>query len=176
MASELKLVPYLKTEQIQKRVQEMAEEIKRHYGNKPFTAIAVLKGSFMFYSDLIRALDSCDLTCDFLSVSSYSGLSSSGEVKVHLDLSSPITGKHVLLIEDIVDTGLTLNFLRQWLEQRQPASLKTAALLLKPDALKVTCQLDFIGFKIPNDFVVGYGLDYEGHYRNLPYIAQVQMN
>ncbi|MCS6838681.1 MAG: hypoxanthine phosphoribosyltransferase [Bdellovibrionaceae bacterium] len=171
----LRLSPYLSAEKIQSRVKELAREISPHFfpSSEPLIAVCVLKGSFMFYSDLIRELDG-NIECEFLAVSSYSGMTSSGEVKVTLDLNRAIEGKNVLLVEDIVDTGLTMNFLIQWLKSRKPKNLKTVALLLKPDALKTKCDLDFVGFKIPNDFVVGYGLDYQGYYRNLPYIAQVQ--
>ena len=116
-----------------------------------------------------------DIACEFFGVSSYhGGMQSSGEVKVTLDLSTPVEGKHVILVEDIVDTGLTMNYLRKNIEARGCKSLTTVALLEKPDALKVPCKLDYTGFKIKNDFVVGYGLDYQGYYRNLPYIALVQ--
>ncbi|MCM2282349.1 MAG: hypoxanthine phosphoribosyltransferase, partial [Bdellovibrionaceae bacterium] len=115
-----------------------------------------------------------DVKTEFLGVSSYGNSSkSSGEVKLTLDLTSAIEGKNVLLIEDIVDTGLTMEYLSTTLKARKPKSLKTCALLLKPSALKVDIKLDFVGFEIPNEFVVGYGLDYQGYYRNLPYIAQV---
>jgi hypoxanthine phosphoribosyltransferase len=126
----------------------------------------------MFYADLIRSIDT-DLSCDFCGVTSYSGATSSGEVKINLDLSRSIRDKHVVLVEDIVDTGLTMNFLRRHLQAHKPKSLMTVALLMKPDALKEECAVDLVGFKIPNDFVVGYGLDYQGYFRNLGYIAQV---
>jgi hypoxanthine phosphoribosyltransferase len=135
--------------------------------------VAVLKGSFLFYADLVRAIDT-DLTCDFIGVSSYNdSMQSSGEVKINLDLSRSIRDRHVVLVEDIVDTGLTMNYLRRHLEAHKPKSLTTVSLLMKPDALKEECKVDLVGFKIPNDFVVGYGLDYQGYFRNLPYIAQV---
>jgi hypoxanthine phosphoribosyltransferase len=169
----LSIKPYLTEEQIHKKVAEMGKALTERFRNKPLIAICVLKGSFMFYSDLIRQIDA-DITCEFFGVSSYHGQSSSGEVKVTLDLSRPVEGRHVLLVEDIVDTGLTMNYLKNALLSRMPASLTTAALLEKPDALKVPCDLDYVGFKISNEFVVGYGLDYEGYYRNLPYIGQVQ--
>lgn len=173
MQHPLSIAPYLSTEKIQARVHEMAQEINKKYQGQELLAICVLKGSFMFYSDLIRSLDG-NVQCEFLAVSSYNGMSSSGEVKVTLDLARPIEGKNVLIVEDIVDTGLTMNFLKSLFLARQPKSLSTAVLLHKPEALKVPCDLDYVGFKIPNDFVVGYGLDYQGYYRNLPYIAQVQ--
>jgi hypoxanthine phosphoribosyltransferase len=172
MQNHLSIAPYLSAEKIQKRVQEMAAEINKRFKDQELLAVCILKGSFIFYSDLIRQLDG-NVQCEFLAVSSYTGMSSSGEVKVTLDLARPIEGKNVLIVEDIVDTGLTMNFLKSLFLARKPKSLSTAVLLQKPEALKVPCELDFVGFKIPNDFVVGYGLDYQGYYRNLPYIAQV---
>ncbi|MGZ5278767.1 MAG: hypoxanthine phosphoribosyltransferase [Pseudobdellovibrionaceae bacterium] len=170
----LKLSSYIKEEEIQAKVKELGQAITKKFKGKDVVAICVLKGSFVFYSDLIRAVDT-DLTCEFFGVSSYhGGTSSSGEVKVTLDLANPVEGKHVILVEDIVDTGLTMNYLKTAIMSRKPKSLTTIALLEKPDALKVPCEIDMVGFKIPNDFVVGYGLDYQGFYRNLPYIAQVQ--
>lgn len=169
----LKLSTYISEEKIQKKVQELGAELSKKFKGEQVVAICVLKGSFVFYSDLIRAMQN-DVVCEFFGVSSYHGTSSSGEVKVTLDLASPIEGRHVVLVEDIIDTGLTMNYLKSNLMSRKPKSLTTVALLEKPDALKVPCTIDMVGFKIPNDFVVGYGLDYEGYYRNLPYIAQVQ--
>jgi hypoxanthine phosphoribosyltransferase len=170
----LKLSTYIKEEEIQTKIKDLGKKLTEKFKNDEVIAVCVLKGSFMFYSDLIRSMDT-KVTCEFFGVSSYHGnTTSSGEVKVTLDLSTPIEGKHVLLVEDIVDTGLTMNYLKSALLSRKPKSLTTVALLEKPDALKVPCQVDLIGFKIPNDFVVGYGLDYQGFYRNLPFIAQVQ--
>lgn len=169
----LKISPYITTEQIQQKVKEIADKLSSKYKGESVVAICVLKGSFMFYSDLIRHIQG-DIQCEFFGVSSYQGTSSSGEVKVTLDLTRPVEGKHVLLVEDIVDTGLTMNYLKTNLIARKPKSLTTVSLLEKPDALKVPCEVDFVGFKIRNDFVVGYGLDYQGLYRNLPYIALVQ--
>lgn len=169
----LSLKSYISEEQIQTKVKELGKLLSEKFKNEKVVAVCVLKGSFMFYSDLIRNI-SADITCEFFGVSSYSGTSSSGEVKVTLDLASPVENCHVILVEDIVDTGLTMNYLKNSIMSRKPKSLTTIALLEKPDALKVPCQIDHVGFKIPNDFVVGYGLDYQGYYRNLPYIAQVQ--
>ncbi|MFN8845751.1 MAG: hypoxanthine phosphoribosyltransferase [Bdellovibrionales bacterium] len=173
MQPNLSIKPYLTEEQIQKKIEEIGKALTDKYKNKQVIAVCVLKGSFMFYSDLIRQINA-DITCEFFGVSSYHGNTSSGEVKVTLDLSSPIEGKHVLLVEDIMDTGITMNYLKNALLARMPASLTTVALLEKPEAIKVPCKLDYVGFKISNEFVVGYGLDYEGYYRNLPYIGQVQ--
>jgi len=170
----LKLSTYLSEEEIQKKVTALGETLTKKLKGKDVVAVCVLKGSFVFYSDLIRAMNT-DIVCEFFGVSSYhGGTTSSGEVKVTLDLASPVEGRHVILVEDIVDTGLTMNYLKNAILSRKPASLTTVALLEKPEALKVPCEIDHVGFKIPNDFVVGYGLDYQGYYRNLPYIAQVQ--
>ena len=170
----LNIKPYINEEQIAAKVKNIGVELTEKFKGKKVVAICVLKGSFLFYSDLIRNINT-DITCEFFGVSSYHGnTTSSGEVKVTLDLSSPIEGQHVILVEDIVDTGLTMNYLKKSIESRNPASITTVTLLEKPEALKVPCKLDYVGFKITNEFVVGYGLDYQGYYRNLPYIAQVQ--
>ncbi len=171
--TQLQIKPYITEVQLQKKVAEIGAAITKKYKNQQIVAVCVLKGSFIFYSDLIREIDT-DINCEFFGVSSYHGSTSSGEVKVTLDLASPVEGKHVLLVEDIVDTGITMNYLKNSILARKPASLTTVALLEKPEALKVQCKLDYVGFQITNEFVVGYGLDYEGHYRNLPFIGQVQ--
>lgn len=169
----LQIKPYITEQQLQKKVAEIGEAITKKFNGQEVVAVCVLKGSFVFYSDLIRHIHT-DIACEFFGVSSYHGSTSSGEVKVTLDLTHPIEGKHVLLVEDIVDTGITMNYLKNSINARKPASLTTIALLEKPEALKVPCKLDYVGFQITNEFVVGYGLDYEGYYRNLPYIGQVQ--
>lgn len=169
---ELRLTPMIDEKKIQERVKELGREITEKYKGQKLTAVCVLKGSFMFYADLIRNID-LDVHCEFFGVSSYKGTSSTGEVRVTLDINVPLEGRHVLLIEDIVDTGLTMDYMKKTLSTRAPKSLGTATLLFKPEALKIKCPLDFVGFEIPNSFVVGYGLDYEGYYRNLPYIATV---
>jgi hypoxanthine phosphoribosyltransferase len=168
----LQFAPYISAEKIQTKVSEMGKALTDKFSGKPVVAVCILKGSFIFYSDLIRNID-LDIKCEFFGVSSYSGASSSGEVQVTLDLTTPVENQNVLLIEDIVDTGITMNYLIQNIQGRKPKSLTTISLLEKPQALKVPCKIDMVGFKIPNDFVVGYGLDYNGLYRNLPYIAQV---
>ncbi|MBY0553784.1 hypoxanthine phosphoribosyltransferase [bacterium] len=173
-AKNLELKTYISEEKLQAKVAEIGKALTEKFKGKKVTAVCVLKGSFMFYSDLIRQINT-DITCEFFGVSSYhGGTTSSGEVKVTLDLSTPVEGQHVILVEDIVDTGLTMNYLKKAIESRNPASLTTVALLEKPEALKVPCKLDHVGFQITNEFVVGYGLDYDGYFRNLPYIAQVQ--
>lgn len=169
----LSIKPYITEEQLQKKVAEIGAALTKKFKDEEVVAVCVLKGSFVFYSDLIREIGT-DISCEFFGVSSYHGATSSGEVKVTLDLTHPIAGKHVLLVEDIVDTGITMNYLKNSIQARKPASLTTIALLEKPEALKVPCKLDYVGFQITNEFVVGYGLDYQGYYRNLPYIGQVQ--
>lgn len=173
-SNSLKISPYITTDQIQSKVKDLGRELSERFKGDSVIAVCVLKGSFMFYSDLIRNIEG-DVQCEFFGVASYHGQQvSSGEVKVTLDLTRPIEGKQVLLVEDIVDTGLTMNYLKSNLLSRKPKSLTTVSLLFKPDALKVPCEIDYHGFKIRNDFVVGYGLDYQGLFRNLPYIALVQ--
>ena len=173
-AKSLNLKPYITEAQIKEKIKNIGIQLTQKFQGQKVVAVCVLKGSFLFFSDLIREIDT-DITCEFFGVSSYhGGTSSSGEVKVTLDLSTPVEGKHVILVEDIVDTGLTMNYLIKSIESRNPASITTVSLLEKPEALKVPCKIDYVGFKITNEFVVGYGLDYQGYYRNLPYIAQVQ--
>lgn len=170
---QLRLSQLISEEEIKTRVQKLGEAITDRFRGQDLVVVGVLKGSFMFFADLVRAIDT-DLACDFCGVSSYNdGMQSSGEVKVTLDLSRSIRDRNVLIVEDIVDTGLTMNFLKRHLQSHKPKSIVTATLLMKPDALKEKCEVDYVGFKIPNDFVVGYGLDYQGYHRNLPYIAQI---
>lgn len=171
--SPLKLTKMIDEKKIAGRVKEMGEEITKLCRKEEIIAVCVLKGSFIFYSDLVRAIDA-DIRSEFLGCSSYgNGTKSSGEVKLTLDLTSSIEGKTVLLIEDIVDTGLTMSYLTKILEARNPKRILSATLLFKPEALKVKYKPDYVGFEIANEFVVGYGLDYQGLYRNLPYIAVV---
>ena len=170
----LKLKTIITEKEIQKRIAAMGATLTDKFKGKEVVAVCILKGSFVFFSDLIRQIQ-CDMVCDFMGLSSYHNKSyTSGEVKLTLDLNSTIEGRHVLLVEDIIDTGITMNYLQQILEPRKPASITTVTLLHKTEAKKVDCTVDLVGFKIPNDFVVGYGLDYQNHYRQLPYIAQVE--
>jgi len=169
----LQLQKLLDEKKIASRIKEMAQEITKHLGGEELIAVCVLKGSFVFYSDLIRCIDA-DIRTDFIGTSSYGNATkSSGEVKLTLDLTHAIQGKNVLLVEDIVDTGLTMEFLHKTLKARSPKRIYSAALLFKPEALKTDYKPDYVGFEVGNEFVVGYGLDYQGYYRNLPYIAQV---
>ena len=157
---------------IKERIATLAAEIERDYpGSEEIHLVAVLKGGFMFMADLVRAM-SDRVTMDFMAVSSYAkGTTSSGQVRVLKDLDSNLEGRHVIVVEDIVDTGLTLHYLQDLLKARAPKSMKTACLLSKPSRRKVEVQVDYIGFTIEDHFVVGYGLDYAEKYRNLPYIA-----
>jgi hypoxanthine phosphoribosyltransferase len=160
----------LTEKKIQERVRGLAEEISRDYAGKELTVVAILKGSVIFFSDLVRNLD-IHCAVDFISVSSYRGTSSSGVVRLITDLREDPVGKHLLLIEDIVDTGSTLEYLRKNLLTRNPASVRVCALLDKPAARKVPVEIDYIGFTVPDAFVVGYGLDYRERFRGLPYIG-----
>ena len=162
----------LSTEQIQERVRGLAAEIEAdHPGAETLHLICVLKGAFVFLSDLVRALR-IPSTLDFMAVSSYAkGTTSSGEVRLLKDLETALDGRHVVIVEDIVDTGLTLNYLHGILRARGPRSLRTACLLSKPSRRKVDVPVDYVGFTIDDHFVVGYGLDYDEHYRHLPYIG-----
>ncbi len=162
----------LTSEQIRSRVAELARQIERDYPpDAGLLLVGVLKGSVMFMVDLARELQR-PLAIDFIAISSY-GLATetSGVVRVLKDLDVDIGGRHVLIVEDIVDSGLTLAYLRENLQRRLPASLRVVALLSKPERRKATAHVDYVGFDIPNEFVVGYGLDYAEQYRNLAYIG-----
>jgi len=157
----------LTDEQIQDKLREVARRIEADYAGRDLLLIGVLKGALMVMADLARHLD-MPVAIDFMAVSSYGAAStSSGVVRIMKDLDRDITGKHVLLVEDIVDSGLTINWLLRNLRSRQPASLDVFALLRKPEAAKVDVPVRYLGFDIPSEFVVGYGLDYAERYRNL---------
>ena len=156
------------------RVRELGAAISADYGSAPLVVVVILKGSFVFAADLVRAIDS-PLEVDFLGVRSYGDATeSSGIVQITSDLTRSIEGRDVLLVEDIVDTGLTLRFLLDNLRTREPRSLKLAALLHKPARTRVEVPIDYLGFTIPDVFVVGYGLDAAQRYRNLPYVGQLE--
>lgn len=158
-------------EDIQRRVRELGREIRAHYGDAQITCIGVMKGSFLFMADLVRAIGG-EVRCEFLGVSSYhGGTRSTGVVRITDDLRHPIEGQHCLLVEDIIDTGLTMDYLLRMLQVRRPRSLEICSLLDKPAHREVVLTADFVGFTIPDEFVVGYGLDLGELYRNLPYIA-----
>jgi hypoxanthine phosphoribosyltransferase len=168
-----KPIPLISEPEIQKRVSQLARKISQDHP-RGLIAIGVLKGSYVFMADLLRRL-SVPVFCDFLMVSSYRGARSQGEVRLVLDLSLSIEGQDVVLVEDIIDTGLTLHFLKKMLLARRPRSLKVCCLLDKPSRREIPLGVDYVGFAIPDRFVVGYGIDHNGRYRNLPYVAYVKV-
>lgn len=158
----------ISSEQIQKRVQEIAAQIESDYPDGPIYVVSVLKGAFIFVADLVRALKRSSVRIEFMGISSYGNQkTSSGQVKVTRDLDVNIEGHDVLIVEDIIDSGVTLSYLKRLLEQRNPKSLAIATLLDKPERRLAPVDVKYIGFKIPDEFVVGYGLDYAEDYRNL---------
>lgn len=159
-------------ETIAARCAELGKQITEDYGDKEIVIVPVLKGSFVFAADLIRHID---LTCsiDFLGLRSYEGTQSSGVVQITSDLTKSVAGKHVLVVEDIVDTGLTMQYLLENLDTRKPKTVKTVSLLHKPARSKVEVPIDYLGFTIEDVFVVGYGLDFDQKLRNLPYLGVV---
>jgi len=161
-------------EQIRDRVQELGAALRADFGDEPITVIAVLKGSFLFLADLVRAIPG-EVRVEFLGVASYhGGTSSTGVVQITQDLRGNVEGQNCVLVEDIVDTGLTIDYLVRMLQVRGPKALKVATLLNKPDNREVEVQVDYVGFTIPDEFVVGYGLDLGELYRNLPHVAVYQ--
>lgn len=163
----------ISAEQLQNRVAELAAQIRADYPEN-LHIIAVLKGAFIFMSDLVRVMDG-SVSMDFMALSSYAkGTTSSGEVRLLKDLDTSLDGKDVLIVEDIVDTGLTLTYLQEILRARNPRMLRTACLLSKPSRRKVDVTVEYVGFTIDDHFVVGYGLDYAEQYRNLPYIGLIE--
>ena len=159
------------SEKIEEKVREIGERITRDYAGEKLLLVGVLRGAFVVMGDLMRCIDlPCEV--DFMDISSYgSGSSSSGVVRILKDLEEDITDRHVLIVEDIVDTGLTLSYLKRSLLARGPASLEICALLTKPSRRRVEIDIKYLGFEVPDEFVVGYGLDYAGAYRNLPDIC-----
>ena len=172
---EKKIKELLTAEKIAARIAELGAEITRDYEGRELVLVGVLKGSFLFMADLARAISSTEVRIDFLGLASYGDeTTSSGVVQITADLSKPVEGKHVLVVEDIVDTGLTMDYLMDNLRTRHPASVKLCSLLHKPSRQKKTVPIDYLGFTIPDLFVVGYGLDYAQRYRNLPYIGVLE--
>lgn len=158
-------------EKLAKKVEELGRKISKDYPGEELTVVGILKGSNIFMGDLIRKI-SIPITIDFMVVSSYGqSTESSGIVKVLKDLEHSIEGKNILIVEDIIDTGLTLDYLKENLLRRKPKSLKICTLLDKPGRRQVDLKIDYIGFEIPDQFIVGYGIDYAEKYRNLPYVA-----
>ncbi len=165
-------VPFLEREAIQKRIEELGLEITAKYAGKAPIFLGVLNGAFVFCADLLRA---CKLECEvaFLRMASYRGMHSSGDIVTVLGLDREISGRHVIIVEDIVDTGRTMSRLMQDLQAQNPESVAIVSLLFKPTALEAPLEIDFLGFEIPNKFVLGYGLDYDGIGRNLPDLYQL---
>ena len=158
-------------ERLQERIRELAAEISADYAGREVLVVGVLKGALLFISDLVRRL-SVPCTMDFMAVSSYgSSTHSSGVVRILKDLDAPIAGKHVLVVEDVVDSGLTLAYLMKNLRSREPATLELCTLMVKPAGRRLPIEMRYVGFEMPDTFVVGYGLDFHEHYRQLPYIA-----
>ena len=156
--------------ELEKKVQEIGEQISRDYEGDTPIFVGVLKGCFIFMADLMRHV-TINCSMDFMAVSSYQGTSSTGAVKINKDLNESIEGKHLILVEDILDSGVTLNYLKNYLSVRKPASIRIATLMDKPARRKADIYADYSCFEVPDAFVVGYGLDYNEKYRNLPYIG-----
>jgi hypoxanthine phosphoribosyltransferase len=170
-AHELEIL--IPADRIRARVAELGAQISADYKDKPVLLVGVLTGSFVFLSDLVRHM-TCPLRVQFIGTKSYEGTSTTGQVQLTKDLDSVVEGVHVLIVEDIIDTGLTLSYLKKLIQQRKPASLKVVAFLDKPSRRKVEIEGDYVGFKIEDKFVVGYGLDYNQLYRNLPDLRVVK--
>jgi hypoxanthine phosphoribosyltransferase len=167
--------PIVTQEEMRARIKELGKQIANDYAGKDLVLVGVLKGAYAFYADLARAIR-IPMRVDFLIVASYGSQSkTSGKVKVITELTEQIKGKDVLLVEDIVDSGLTVEYLIKTLSKQKPKSIKVCTLLSKPERRTIDVPLDYVGFKIPNKYVVGYGLDYQQKYRNLPYLAELDM-
>ena len=156
--------------ELQHRIAELGVELGHDLARERPIFVGVLQGAFLFMADLIRAM-SIELTTDFIGVASYAGAKSSGQVRIVSDLSVSIEGRHVVVVEDIIDTGLTLSYLKRTLEARHPRTLRVCVLVDKIERRRVDIAVDYVGFAIPNVYVVGYGFDHDGLYRNLPYLA-----
>ena len=170
-----KIDTLIDAETIAARVAEMGKEISRDYAGKEVVIVPVLKGSFVFAADLVRQMD-IDCRIDFLGLRSYEGTATTGVVQITSDLTKSIEGEHVIVVEDIVDTGLTMQYMRENLSTRKPASVKLASLLHKPARTTVEVDIDYLGFTIDDVFVIGYGLDFDQRYRNLPYLGVVRQD
>jgi len=167
------LTPVITEEQLSTRIKEIGREIRADFGDEPVWLVGILKGSYHFLSDLSRNVEG-EVFIDFMRVSSYGhGRESSGAVQILKDMDNSAENQNIIIVEDIVDSGLTLTYLRKFFEVRHPKCVKVATLLDKPDARIHPVKVDYIGFQIPNDFVVGYGLDDAERYRNLPYVAKI---
>lgn len=168
--------PLITQRQIEKRIKELGMKITADYEGKELIMVCILKGAYVFFADLVRSIQ-IPVSVDFMMVSSYGArTSSTGVVKIISDLSSPIKGKDILVVEDIIDSGLTMSYLYKTLKAKRPRSLKICALLDKVERRKYEIPVDYVGFTIPNKFVIGYGLDYQDKYRNLPYVAVLDIS
>lgn len=162
-------------EKLIKRIKELAIEISNDYNNEEIILVCILKGAVYFAVDLSKKISNSEVVLDFMKVSSYgSGTESSGKVELKIDLSSNIEGKNVIIVEDIIDSGYTLNYLYDYLKEKKPKTLKLCVLLDKKERREKDIKVDYTGFEIENKFIVGYGLDYEDKYRNLPYIGYIE--
>ncbi len=160
---------------IQNKVEEIARQIEKDYEGKEVIFVGVLKGAFIFLADLVRKIEKVDVLIDFVKVSSYgASTETSGVVRLDFDTTMNLEGKHVILVEDILDTGLTLKYLKELLEKKNPQSLRIAVLLDKFERRKVDIEADYVGFRVPDRFLVGYGLDYAEKYRNIPYVVELK--
>ena len=173
MNIELNQQPLFTEAAITQRIRELGAQITSDFRGQELVCVGVLKGAFVFLADLVRAID-LPLSVEFIGVASYSGTQSTGHVRLTHDLSADIEDKNVLLIEDIIDTGYTVDYLLDTLQVRGPRCLKVASFLSKPEARQMHHQIDYVGFEIANEFVIGYGLDLDQKYRNLPYVGQVK--
>ncbi len=161
---------YISEIEIKNRIHELAIQINNDYKDQELILVCILNGSFIFCADLMREIKG-NVQVEFISVSSYHGAKSTGDIQFRLDVKQSLVGKNILIVEDIVDTGLTLTFLLEHLRTKRPNSLKLCSLLLKKARLKIPVHVDYLGFDIEDKFVIGYGLDYDGRYRELPYIG-----
>lgn len=170
----MEVIELISAKEIEEKVSELATRVSQDYCMRELVLVGVLKGAFVFLADLMRKL-TIPCECSLIGVSSYeSGSTSSNRIRLTYNLTSPLEGKSVLIVEDIVDTGLTLNFIKRRLFLRHPNEIKVCALLDKPERRKANVEVDYLGFTIPDKFVVGYGLDYAEKYRNLPYIGYIE--
>lgn len=171
----MNLKTLISKDELEQRIKEMADEIAKDYENQEVVLVCVLRGAAYFAIDLSKLINSNSLLMEFMQVSSYhKEQESSGEINIVKDLDLDIKDKNVLIVEDIIDSGLTMDCLCKNLQERKPKSIKVCSLLSKPDRRVVDVKIDYLGFEIPNKFVLGYGLDYDEYYRNLPYIAYVE--